>query len=151
MLLFLVISCPLKLFYWLLLLCYLCMPEGTILGESERRLMFSALISALDASQVQVPVFVSASPSSSIAQSLEVLGYMIISPRQAEITSQSSDSLIPTGPKVVHFESQTLANVGSKHPFFYLDGLMRLFGTKLWKFSRGIKSLCSLFILIKCI
>ena len=108
------------------------------MGESERRLMFSALISALDASQVQVSAFVSASPLTSIAQSLEVLGYMIMTPRQAEITLQSADSLIPTGPKVVHFESQTLTSVGSKHPFFYLDGLMRLFGTKLWKFSRGM-------------
>jgi hypothetical protein len=99
--------------------------------------MFSALIAALDASQVQVPAFISASPLSSISQSLEVLGYMIVSPRQAEITLQSQDSLLTAGPKVVHFESQTLANVGSKHPFFYLDGLMRLFETKMWKFSRG--------------
>jgi len=111
--------------------------NGSILGESERRLMFSALIGALDASQVQIPAFVSASPSTSTKQSLEILGYMIMSPRLAEITLQSQDSVVTSGPKVVHFESQTLANVGSKHPFFYLDGLMRLFGTKLWKFSRG--------------
>lgn len=108
------------------------------MGESERRLMFSALISALDASQVQVPAFVSASPLSSMSHSLEILGYMIKSPREAEITLQSPDSVIPTGPKVIHFESQTLSGVGSKHAFFYLDGLMRLFETKLWKFSRGM-------------
>ena len=116
-----------------------CVYLGSILGESERRLMFSALIGALDASQVQVPAFVSASPSSSVKQSLEVLGYMIMSPRLAEIALQSHDSLVTSGPKVIHFESQTLSNVGSKHPFFYLDGLMRLFATKLWKFSHGKK------------
>ena len=119
-------------------LCAILSPSGAILGESERRLMFSALIAALDASQVQVPAFVSASPLSSINHSLEVLGYLIMAPRQAEIALQSQDSLITTGPKVVHFESQTLSNVNSKHAFFYLDGLMRLFGTKLWKFSRGL-------------
>lgn len=114
-----------------------CLPTGTILGDSERRMILSALISALDASQVQVPAFISASPLSSIKKSTEVLGYMIVSPRQAEITLQSQDSLAITTPKVVHFESHALSNVGSKHPFFYLDGLMRLMGTKLWKFSRG--------------
>ena len=112
--------------------------NGTILGESERRLMLSSLMAALDASQVQVPAFVSASPLSSISRSLEVLGYMIMNPRQAEMTLQCEDSIVPVGPTAIHFESQTLSGVGSKHPFFYLDGLMRLFGTKLWKFSRGI-------------
>lgn len=119
------------------LLLTLNLPLGSILGESERRLMFSAIIAALDASQVEVPAFVSASPSTSISQSLEVLGYMIMSPRQAEITLHSQDSLITTGPQVVHYECQTLSSVSNKHPFFYLDGLMRMFGAKLWKFSRG--------------
>ena len=99
--------------------------------------MFSALISALDASQTHIPAFISASPLPSISTSHEVLGYMIESPRQAEIALQSEDSLGTVGPRVVHFESQMLGSVGSKHAFFYLDGLLRLFATKMWKFSRG--------------
>ncbi len=99
--------------------------------------MFSALMAALDGSQVQVPAFISASPTSPLSKTLEVIGYWIISPRKGEMALPYQTSLLSKGSQVVHFESQILSNVGSKHPFFYVDGLMRLFGTKLWKFSRG--------------
>ena len=103
--------------------------------------MLSALVVALDASQVQVPVLVAASPLSSIEQSLEILGYTVACPRHTEMAVSTQDFSAGESPVVSHFESQTLANVGSKHAFFYLDGLIRLFGSKLWKFSRGSSEL----------
>jgi hypothetical protein len=112
--------------------------EETLSDVSERRVLFSALISALDSSRCQIPVFLTSEPQESIFYSKEVLGYEIISPR---VTEHNAGAYCDHEPAIYQYESLILDAVNRKHSFYYLDGLSRLFGAKLWKFSSGTISI----------
>jgi hypothetical protein len=112
--------------------------EETLSDVSERRVLFSALISALDSSRCQIPVFLTSEPQESIMYSKEVLGYEIISPR---VTEHNAGAYCDHEPAIYQYESLILDAVNRKHSFYYLDGLSRLFGAKLWKFSSGTISI----------
>jgi hypothetical protein len=112
----------------------LCHNGSALTDASQRRVLFSALIAALDISRQDIPIFLSSEPLGYVRHAKEVLGYHIVSPRINEHDAGQSSSLHPA---VGHFESSTLPNVTRKHALYYLDGLSRLFGAKLWKFSCG--------------
>lgn len=112
--------------------------KETLSDVSERRVLFSALISALDSSRCQIPVFLTSEPQESIVYSKEVLGYEIISPR---VTEHNAGAYCHHEPAIYQYESLILDGVTRKHSFYFLDGLARLFGAKLWKFSSGTISI----------
>ena len=110
-------------------------PVGMALADpSQRRVLFSAVIAALDISHRDMPIFLSSEPIGYTRHAKELLGYHILGPR----LSDHEASLQTAGdPAVGHFESSVLAPVTRKHSLYYLDGLVRLFGAKVWKFSYG--------------
>lgn len=112
--------------------------KETLSDVSERRVLLSALISALDSSRCQVPVFLTSEPQESVVYSKEILGYEIISPR---VTEHNAGVYCHHEPAIYQYESLILDAVNRKHAFYYLDGLSRLFGAKLWKFSSGTISI----------
>lgn len=100
---------------------------------SLRRILFSGVCTGLELSKCSIPVFLISSKMNSIDESIEVLGYKVLSPH----SDQYFYSDRPQQSGVIHYESMTHDSVGRKHSFYYLDGLLRLFGAKLWSFSYG--------------
>lgn len=111
-----------------------CHNGSALTDASQRRVLFSALIAALDISRQDIPIFLSSEPLGYVRHAKEVLGYHIVSPR---INEHDAGNDLSSHPAVGHFESSMLPNVTRKHALYYLDGLSRLFGAKLWKFSCG--------------
>lgn len=106
-----------------------------IRDNSLRRLLFSALCTGLELSKCYISAFLASSQISKIDDSVEVLGYKIV--MQAPHTQQSLLLPIFHSSGVIFYESVVQESVGRKHQLYYLDGLLRLFGSKLWNFSYG--------------
>jgi hypothetical protein len=131
-------------------------------SSSTRRVIFSALVCAMDSCRCQLPGLVASTSIDTLHRAREVLGYAICPPSlpvqrpdrsvsfQADSTLNhnessyncsndklSDSSKLVSGGRTVHFESGLLEGVAPKQELYYADGLLHMFSSKLHGFSNG--------------
>eukprot|EP01041_Mallomonas_annulata_P008498 gene8498-17527_t len=95
--------------------------RGAVDVASQKRMIFSALVTALEPTRSNIPVFFSSSSVDRIYESREILGYELIKP-------PNSFKLISG---IRHFESHLEYSVFADSNLYYIDGLAAMFEKKL--------------------
>lgn len=103
--------------------------NSTVSGSSQRRLLYSALITGLESTKSPIAVFYLPQSIDTLATSTEVLGYALI-PSLDPANRNKYDG-------TVHYHSTMYSAIHPKHELFYVDGLARHFQHTLSNFSNG--------------
>ena len=133
-------------------------------SSSARRVIFSALVCAMDSCRCPLPGLVASTSIDTLHRAREILGYAICPPslvsqkldgpvnvhidvnqdlnngvgsRNNNSKINDSNKLLSSG-RTVHFESGLLEGVAPKQELYYADGLLHMFSSKLHGFSNGV-------------
>lgn len=102
--------------------------------KSERKYLLGALVSALNSCGYHdLPVFSTASDFETIGNSPEIDGYCI--------TSRGSSNPGRVNPHVIHYESNQLSSIDTRHALFYADGVRQMFNHIVSGRSNGAEAL----------
>jgi hypothetical protein len=119
--------------------CFILSPVQPLASPSQRRVLYSALVCAIDALQCPVPAFLVSTPTDALHRAREVLGYSIAAGDEASSrTGRGGEGLFNA-----YYESALMEGIERKNSLYYLDGLISLFNSKIFDFSNGYTSLLS--------